>query len=72
MPQPSHDFKYLFNLSEYYNLNRDRYYEALRSADRTQDYTEWLEYFMGGLANQMVRIEERAKACSLEEGGMDS
>ncbi len=64
--QRGYDFKYLFNLSEYYNKDRDRYYEALRSADRTEDYTVWLEYFMGGLANQMVRIEERAKKCSLE------
>lgn len=64
--QRGYDFKYLFNLSEYYNLSRDRYYDALRTADRTQDYTGWLEYFMGGLANQMVRIEERAKKCSVE------
>ena len=64
--QRGYNFKYLFNLSEYYNLNRDRYYEALRSADQTQGYTAWLEYFMGGLANQMVRIEERAKKCSIE------
>jgi len=64
--QRGYDFKYLFNLSEYYNLSRDRYYDALGTADRTQDYTGWLEYFMGGLANQMVRIEERAKKCSVE------
>ncbi len=65
--QRGYDFKYLFNLSEYYNKNRDRYYGALRSADRTDDYTDWLEYFMGGLANQMVRIEERAKKCQLSQ-----
>ena len=41
--QRGYDFKYLFNLSEYYNKDRDRYYEALRSADRSEDYTEWLE-----------------------------
>ena len=29
-------------------MNRTSYYEALRSVDpRTQDVTEWLEYFAG-------------------------
>ena len=60
--QRGYDFKYLFNLSEYYNLDRDRYYETLRTVDRTGDYTRWLEYFLGGLANQMVRVEERARS----------
>ena len=64
--QRGYDFKYLFNLSEYYNKDRDRYYEALRTADRTGDYTQWLEYFLGGLANQMMRVEERARRVSSE------
>ena len=59
--QRKYDFKYLFNLSEWYNKKRDRYYDALRTADRSGDYTEWLEYFLGGFSNQMMRIEERAK-----------
>ncbi len=59
--QRKYDFKYLFNLSEYYNKDRHRYYDALRTADRTADYTEWLEYFLGGFSNQMMRIEERAR-----------
>lgn len=58
--QRGYDFKYLFNLSEYYNANRDRYYEALRTADRTGDYTEWLEYFCGGLSLQMYKIRQLA------------
>jgi Fic family protein len=59
--QRGYDFKYLFELSDYYNQDRDAYYKALRSADRSQDYTDWLTYFLGGFANQMVRIEERVK-----------
>jgi Fic family protein len=57
-----YDFKYLFDLSSYYNEDRDRYYAALRSADRDGDYTRWLEYFMGGFARDMYRIRERAAA----------
>ena len=69
--QRSYDFKYLFNLSQYYNEDRDKYYEALRTADRTGEYTGWLEYFLGGLSMQMVQIEERAKqnTVGVVEGG---
>jgi Fic family protein len=59
--QRGYDFKYLFELSSYYNRNRDDYYEALRSADASGDYTEWLTYFLGGFSYQMMRIEELAR-----------
>jgi Fic family protein len=57
-----YDFKYLFDLSSYYNLDRDKYYNALRHADRTGDHTAWLEYFLGGFAMQMYRIREEARS----------
>lgn len=57
--QRGYDFKYLFDLSSYYNRDRDRYYEALRTVDRTSDYTEWLHYFLGGFAYQLMRIKDR-------------
>lgn len=63
--QRKHDFKYLFNLSEYYNKDRDRYYAALRTADRTEDYTKWLEYFLGGLSHQMVTTESKAREAAV-------
>jgi len=56
--QREYDFKYLFELSEYYNEHQSEYYEALRSADRTGDYTNWLTFFLGGLSYQMVRTQE--------------
>jgi Fic family protein len=59
--QRGYDFKYLFQLSSYYNDNRDDYYAALRRADAGGDYTEWLTYFLGGLSYQMVRIQELAR-----------
>jgi len=59
--QRGYDFKYLFELSGFYNRDRDKYYAAIRTADKTSDYTEWLTYFLGGFAFQMVRIQERAR-----------
>ncbi len=58
--QRGYDFKYLFDLSSYYNKDRDRYCAALRTADESGDYTDWLIYFLGGFSYQMMRIEERA------------
>jgi len=60
--QRGYDFQYLFNLSDYYNRNRDKYYQALRTADETGDYTRWLEYFCGGFSLQMFRIRKQAAA----------
>jgi Fic family protein len=59
--QRGYDFKYLFELSSYYNRDRDAYYAALRSADASGDYTEWLTFFLGGFAYQMVDIQELAR-----------
>jgi Fic family protein len=48
--QRGYDFKYLFELSSYYNRDRDAYYQALRTADTTGDYTKWLTYGLVPLA----------------------
>ncbi len=56
-----YDFKYLFDLSSYYNNDRDKYYAALRQADASGDYTLWIEYYMGGLAMQMYGIRQQAR-----------
>jgi Fic family protein len=66
--QRGYDFKYLFDLSSYYNRNRGDYYRALRSADTSGDYTEWLIYFLGGFAYQMVRIQELARSGEQSQG----
>jgi Fic family protein len=64
LSQRGYDFKYLFQLSSYYNENRDDYYRTLRTADATGDHTEWLTFFLGGFSYQMVRIEERVRSGS--------
>jgi Fic family protein len=56
------DTKRFFALEEYYNLDRSSYYEALATADQSGDLTEWLEYFVQGIAVEMVRLEQRITA----------
>jgi Fic family protein len=55
--QREYDFKYLFELSDYYNEHRAEYYAALRSADRPGDYAKWITFFLGGFSNPMVRTQ---------------
>ena len=66
LAQRDFDTKRFFALDEYYNQDRSSYYEALRSVDPTQDLTEWLEYFVQGIAVEMVRVERRVE----ELGGL--
>ncbi len=64
LAQRDFDTKRFFALDEYYNQDRSSYYEALRSVDPTQNLTEWLEYFVQGIAVEMVRIERRVEELS--------
>ncbi len=51
------DINNYFSLDEYYNANRQEYYKALRSADRTHDLTEWLEYFTTAFLDSITKIK---------------
>jgi Fic family protein len=66
--QRGYDFKYLFELSRYYNEHRNDYYRALRTADASGNYTDWLIFFLGGFAYQMVRVQELARSGARQGG----
>jgi hypothetical protein len=61
--------KKMFCITEYYNRNRDRYYDALQCVeviDKTDgrlvlDASKWLKYFLGGLAYQIVAAQKRVQ-----------
>lgn len=49
-----------FTLDEYYDSNRQAYYDALDSVDQnTQDLTKWLEYFLEGFLTSLYEIKNR-------------
>jgi Fic family protein len=49
-----------FTLDEYYDSNRQAYYDALNSVDqKTQDLTEWLLYFLEGFLTSIEEIKNR-------------
>jgi len=53
-----YDFKKLFTISEYYDRDRQAYYDALQSVrNNDMDLTGWLEYFTAALQTQMQGIQ---------------
>ena len=67
-----YDFKKLFRLSEFYDKDRAKYYDAIQSArDMGMDLTGWVEYFTAGLHEQLKNAEKRVKNSS-EKGSEKS
>ncbi len=54
------DTKRFFALDDFYNSDRPRYYEALKSVNQeTLDLTGWLEYFCEGVAVSINAVKDR-------------
>lgn len=51
------DIKGYFSLDEYYNQDRQSYYAALQSTDKSKDLTEWLEYFSTGFLVSLTSVK---------------
>jgi hypothetical protein len=48
----------LFSLSEYYDKDCRKYYDAIQSVrENEMDLTTWLEYFTEGLKSQLVEVK---------------
>ena len=57
-----YNFKRLFTISEYYDRDRSAFYTALQTVrERDMDLTDWLEYFVTGLAMQLGEVTERGR-----------
>lgn len=60
--QYGYDFKRLFSLSEYYDRDRSSYYNAIQSVrNNHMNTTEWLEYFIDGLKNQLIEVKSKGE-----------
>jgi len=67
--QKGYEFKRLFSISEYYDKNRRKYYDAIQSVRENNrwDMTGWLEYFTDGLRSQLVEVKTKgAKAIKMD------
>ena len=63
--QSGFDIKDFFTLDDYYNEDRQSYYSALKSVDSQKiEITQWLEYFVEGVAEQMAGIKVKVQSFS--------
>ncbi|MDR3290599.1 MAG: Fic family protein [Methanobrevibacter sp.] len=54
------DLKKFFALDDYYDMDRQSYYNALKSVNQeTLDLTQWLEYFTDGVAVSINSVKEK-------------
>ncbi len=54
------DIKRFFALDDYYDHDRRSYYEALKTVDpTTRDLTQWLEYFVEGVAISIEAVKNK-------------
>ena len=61
------DSKQFFCLDDYYDMDRQEYYQALRTVDPVKrDMTGWLEYFVEGVAVSINAVRERVARLSVE------
>lgn len=61
-------FKRLFTLSEFYDRNRTAFYSSLQAVRRDMDLTVWLEYFVAGLAAQLMEVIGRGRRVLRRDG----
>lgn len=55
-----YEVKKFFSLEEYYDRQAKSYYGALQSVEKMGgDATEWLEFFVEGLAEELGRVKDR-------------
>ena len=59
----SFDTKRFFALDDFYNSDRPRYYQMLRSVHNDEyDLTHWLEYFCEGVAVSMKAVRDKIES----------
>ena len=65
--QEGYDIRKFFSLEEYFDRNASDYYAALQSVGkRDGDLTEWLEYYVEGLAIELSKIREKVERISID------
>jgi Fic family protein len=65
--QRGFDTKQFFCLDDYYDVDRNEYYQALQSVKQdTLDMTNWLEYFAEGVHISIEAVKERVVQLSSE------
>ncbi|MDD2224802.1 MAG: Fic family protein [Candidatus Shapirobacteria bacterium] len=73
--QKGYDFRRLFALEDYYNLNREEYYKAINTGElykKDKDLTNWLSYFIKGFKEEINSVKFKVQQISLKNIKGDS
>lgn len=73
--QRGYDFRRLFALEDYYNLNREEYYKAINTGEiykKDKDLTSWLSYFVLGFKEEINSVKFKVQQISLKNIKGDS
>ena len=73
--QRGYDFRRLFALEDYYNLNREEYYKAINTGElykKDKDLTNWLSYFIKGFKEEINNVKFKVQQISLKNIKGDS
>ena len=66
-----YDFRKLFALEDYYNRNREEYYQAINIGknyeERKKDITVWLSYFTQGFKEEIDSVKAKVQALSTKK-----
>lgn len=66
--QRGYDFRKLFALEDYYNKDRQKYYDAInigkKYEERVFNFTPWLEYFVKGFREEIENIKTKITTLS--------
>ena len=66
-----YDFRKLFALEDYYNRNREKYYQAINIGkdyeERKKDMSLWLSYFVQGFREEIDNVKAKVQALSIKK-----
>lgn len=69
--QKGYDFRRLFALEDYYNSDRQKYYQAINCGEKyisDKNLTNWISYFISGFKDEINNIKTKIQQISIKIG----
>lgn len=69
--QRGYDFRRLFALEDYYNSDRQKYYQAINCGEKydpNKDLSNWISYFVSGFKEEIYNVKTKIQQLSIKKG----